>query len=108
MAARAVDFSPRHPGFAAHALHLLGDIAAHPDKLDAEKGEAHYRESLALAEPRGMRPLVAHCHFGLGVLYRRIGKRGHAREHLTVARRMYREMEMGFWLQQIGVEGAGA
>jgi len=108
LAARAVDFSPHHPGFAAHALHLLGDIAAHPDKLDAKRGEAHYRESLALAEPRGMRPLVAHCHFGLGALYRRIGKRGQAREHFTVARRMYREMEMGFWLEQIGVEDARA
>jgi DNA-binding SARP family transcriptional activator/tetratricopeptide (TPR) repeat protein len=104
LAARAVDFSPRHPGFAAHALHLLGDIATHPDKLDAEQGEAHYRESLALAEPRGMRPLVAHCHFGLGVLFRRIAKRGQAREHLTVAREMYREMEMGFWLEQTGLE----
>ena len=51
-----------------------------------------------------MRPLVAHCHFGLGVLFRRIAKRGQAREHLTVAREMYREMEMGFWLEQTGLE----
>jgi len=101
LAARAVDFSPRHPGFAAHALHLLGDILTHPDKLDAEKGEAHYRESLALAEPRGMRPLVAHCHFGLGVLYRRTGKREQAREHFSVAETMYGEMDMRFWLEQV-------
>ena len=101
LAARAVDFSPRHPGFAAHALHLLGDIATHPDKLDAEKGEAHYRESLALAEPRGMRPLVAHCHFGLGALYRRTGKREQAREHFSVAETMYGEMDMRFWLEQV-------
>ena len=66
---RAVEYSPSHPGFAAHALHLLGDIATHPDRFDAERGEAHYRKALALAEPRGMRPLVAHCHLGLGKLY---------------------------------------
>ena len=72
---RAVESSPGHHGFAAHALHLLGDIATHPDRFDAESGEAHYRQALALAEPRGMRPLVAHCHLGLGKLYRRTGKR---------------------------------
>ena len=75
---RAVESSPGHPGFAAHALHLLGDIATHPDRFDAERGEAHYRQALALAEPRGMRPLVAHCHLGLGKLYRRTGKREQA------------------------------
>src|SRR5262245_63548934 len=41
---------------------------AHPDRFDAERGETHYRQALALAEPRGMRPLVAHCHLGLGKL----------------------------------------
>ena len=71
---RAVESSPARPGSAAHALHLLGDIATHPDRFDAESGEAHYRQALALAEPRGMRPLVAHCHLGLGKLYRRTGK----------------------------------
>jgi hypothetical protein len=47
-----------------------------------------------------MRPLVAHCHLGLGALYRRLGKRRQFREHFTVARSMYSEMEMGFWLEQ--------
>ena len=97
---RAVESSPGQPGFAAHALHLLGDIATHPDRFDAESGEAHYRQALALAEPRGMRPLVAHCHLGLGKLYRRTGKREQAQEHLTTATTMYREMDMRFWLEQ--------
>ena len=47
-----------------------------------------------------MRPLVAHCHLGLGKLYRRTGKREQAREHLTTATTMYREMDMPFWLEQ--------
>ena len=47
-----------------------------------------------------MRPLVAHCHLGLGKLYRRTGKPERAREHLTAATTMYREMDMGFWLEQ--------
>ena len=97
---RAVESSPGHHGFAAHARHLLGDIATHPDRFDAESGEAHYREALALAEPRGMRPLVAHCHLGLGKLYRRTGDRAKAQEHLTTATTMYREMDMSFWLEK--------
>ena len=101
---RAVESSPRHPGFAAHALHLLGDIATHPDRFDAERGLAHYRQALALAEPRGMRPLVAHCHLGLGKLYRRTGRRQEAHEHLTTATAMYREMGMTFWLEQAEIK----
>jgi tetratricopeptide (TPR) repeat protein len=97
---RAVESSPSQLGYAAHAQHLLGDIATHPDRFDAESGEAHYRQALALAEPRGMRPLVAHCHLGFGKLYRRTGKREQAREHLATATAMYREMDMRFWLEQ--------
>jgi len=97
---RASEFSVGHRGVAPHALCLSGDIATHPDRFDAERGEAHYRQALALAEPRGMRPLVAHCHLGLGKLYRRTGKCEEAQEHLTTATTMYREMDMRFWLEQ--------
>ena len=51
-----------------------------------------------------MRPLVAHCHLGLGKLSRRTDKRQEAREHLTTATTMYREMEMRFWLEKTGTE----
>jgi len=43
-----------------------------------------------------MRLLIAHCHLGLGTLYRRTGKREQAQEHLTTATTMYREMEMTY------------
>jgi tetratricopeptide (TPR) repeat protein len=101
---RALESSPSHPGYAAHALHLLGDIATHPDRFDAESGEAHYRRALALAEPRGMRPLVARCHLGLGKLSRHTDKRQEAQEHLTTAATMCREMGMRFWLEQAEAE----
>src|SRR5207344_3112642 len=104
LADRAIESSPRHHGFAAHALRLLGDIATHPDRFDAERGEAHYREALALAAPRGMRPLVAHCHLGLGLLSRHIGKREQSHEHLITAATMYRDMEMRFWLEKAETE----
>ena len=44
-----------------------------------------------------MHPLVAHCHLGLGTLYRSTGDDAQAREHLTIATTMYREMGMTFW-----------
>jgi hypothetical protein len=47
-----------------------------------------------------MRPLVAHCHLGLGQLYHRTGDGAKAQEHLTTAATMYREMDMGFWLEK--------
>jgi len=100
LADRAVEFSSGHHGYMAHAQHLLGDIATHPDRFDADTGEAHYRHALTLAEPRGMRPLIAHCHLGLGKLYRRTGKREQAQEYLTTATTMYREMGMTYWLEQ--------
>jgi hypothetical protein len=47
-----------------------------------------------------MRPLVAHCHLGLGKLYRGMGKLEQAQEHLTIATAMYREMRMIYWLEK--------
>jgi hypothetical protein len=35
-----------------------------------------------------MRPLIAHCHLGLGKLYRRTGKPDQAGEHFTAATTM--------------------
>ena len=59
---------------------------------------------MALAEELGMRPLVAHCHLGLGKLYRRTGKREQGHEHLGTALTMYREMDMPFWLEKAEAE----
>ncbi len=59
-----------------------------------------YREAKALAGTLEMRPLVAHCHLGLGRLSIRTGDREEARRHLAVATSMYREMDMRFWLEQ--------
>jgi hypothetical protein len=59
---------------------------------------------MTLSEELGMRPLVAHCHVGLGKLYRRIGKRQQAEEHLTTGIAMMRDMQMGLWLEEAAAE----
>ena len=60
---------------------LLGDIAA-----------------------QSLRPLMAHCHLGLGALYRRAGKRQEAREHITTAVTMFGEMDMRYWRGRVETE----
>ena len=52
-------------------------------------------------------PLVAHCHFGLGKLSRRTGKREQAQGHLRTATTMYRDMDIRFWLEQAEAELKG-
>jgi hypothetical protein len=68
------------------------------------QAEVSYHDGLGIAEHIGTPPLVAHCHLGLGKIYRRTGKREQAHEHLTTATTMYREMGMTYWLEQAEAE----
>jgi class 3 adenylate cyclase/tetratricopeptide (TPR) repeat protein len=101
-AQRALDLSRQNKerGYQAWVLRLLGEIHAHRQPCDSEQPESLYQQALALAKELRMRPLVAHCHFGIGKLYRRMGKGDQAREQLTTATTMYREMDMTYWLEQ--------
>ena len=103
---QALDLARKHRqrGHEVYALRLLGEVAARRDPAHVPEAEAHYRGALGLADEFGMRPLVAHCHLGLGKLYRRTGKREQAQEHLTTATTMYREMDMRFWLAKAEAE----
>jgi tetratricopeptide (TPR) repeat protein len=87
----------------AWGLKVLGDVRAH-EPADAEQAGDAYRQALAIATELGMRPLAAHCHLGLGTLARKTGHGEQAREHLTTAAAMYREMEMRFWLEKAEAE----
>jgi tetratricopeptide (TPR) repeat protein len=108
LASSAVDLCRRHGqrGWTADALRIQGEILEHPALGRLDEALACYREALTLAGELGMHPLVAHCHLGLGKLYRRTGDRAKADEHLASATAMYREMDMAFWLERGG--GAGA
>jgi DNA-binding winged helix-turn-helix (wHTH) protein/tetratricopeptide (TPR) repeat protein len=90
-------------GFQAWALRLLSEIAAHDTPPKIEPARAAYQQALALAEELGMRPLQAHCHRGLGMLYANTGQREQGRVELSTAIEMYRVMEMTFWLPQAEV-----
>jgi len=87
-------------GNEAYTLRLLGDIAARREPPASEQAEAHYQQALALVEALGMRPLQAHCHRGLGMLYLKTGRREQAHAELSAAMALYRAMDMTFWLPQ--------
>jgi tetratricopeptide (TPR) repeat protein len=87
-------------GHQAYALRLLGDIAARREPPDVEHAAASYQQALALAEELGMRPLQAHCHRGLGMLYATTGQAEQSCTELTTAIEMYQAMAMTFWLPE--------
>src|SRR4029079_953034 len=72
IAARALELARerKQRGAEAWALRLHAEIAARQELPDVPGAEAWYSQALALAEELGMRPLQAHCHLGLGRLYR--------------------------------------
>jgi len=88
----------------ARATWLIAGATAALDPAAAHDASRAYRDASDVAERLGMRPLVAHCHLGLGKLYQRTGNREQAQEHLTTATAMYREMGMTYWLEQAEAE----
>jgi tetratricopeptide (TPR) repeat protein len=102
LAQRALDLPRQHNelGNQAWPLRLLGEIAARHQSPEVEPAEDHYRQALVLADELGMRPLLAHCHHGLGTLYARVGRGEQARAELSNAIGLYRAMEMTFWPPQ--------
>jgi hypothetical protein len=93
----------REPGMESWMHCLLGDIAcgAHSDRDTAKRS---YRDAMSLAQPLGLRPLIARGHLGLGKLDVRTGNRKDAEEHLTTAVTMYGEMGMTLWLEKAEAE----
>jgi class 3 adenylate cyclase/tetratricopeptide (TPR) repeat protein len=102
MAEKAVELAHRYyeKGSAAWALYLLAATEEASGSAGTGGGPHQtYLEALDLAEQLCMRPLTAHCHFGLGN-HLALSAAGKAREHLERALALYRKMSMQFWLQK--------
>jgi tetratricopeptide (TPR) repeat protein len=102
LVARLLNLSRTHTGrgYQAHAYRLLGEVARRHEPPDVDQAASHSRRALALAEELGMRPLMAHCHRGLGMLYATTEQYEQARAELSTAIALYRTMEMTFWLPE--------
>jgi tetratricopeptide (TPR) repeat protein len=100
-ASQALDLAQeqRERGHEAQALRLLAAIEVERNAPDLDRAAEGYRKALTLAEQLGMRPLQAHCRSGLSRLYRRRGDPTAAAGAMAIARDLYREMAMTFWLQ---------
>jgi class 3 adenylate cyclase/tetratricopeptide (TPR) repeat protein len=88
-------------GYQAPLLRLESEVLAQGDPAGARE---RLEEALARAAELCMRPEAAHCHLGLGKLFRRTGKREQAHQHLATATTMFREMDMRFWVEKAEAE----
>jgi hypothetical protein len=102
IATRVADLSVKSGFRGSHAesSRLLGDICARREVPDVDRAGEHYRRSLELANDLEMRPLVAHCHLGIGALSGRTEQQDLARKHLGTAVEMYRGMAMSSYLER--------
>jgi tetratricopeptide (TPR) repeat protein len=85
-------------GCEAEALRVLAAVAAEGRPPAAEEALEAFRGALAIAQRLYLLPLGAHCHLGLGNLYRRLGHPDQAREHVSAAARVFRELGVARWL----------
>lgn len=101
-AQQALELARRYQekGSETWALYLLAASQDLSGIGRAESAQQGYLAALARSEELGMRPLAAHCHLGLGQLYRLLGDTGEAREQLKQALYLYREMGMQHWPKQ--------
>ena len=75
----------------------MADIEAQRGAEMKEAAEL-YRRAIDLARQLGMRPLLAHCHLGLGTLQRNYGRVDDAKAELNLAVDLYHATDMTIWL----------
>ncbi len=91
-------------GYQAPLLRLQAEVVTRREPGEFDKAFQYAQQSVSLATELGMRPELAHGYLALGRTYRSTGDHARAREHLTAAINMFRDMEMPFWLEQAHAE----
>jgi tetratricopeptide (TPR) repeat protein len=87
-------------GFEAWALRLMGGVAT-AEGRNYDEAQSHYDVALAKASQLRMRPLIAHCHFGLCNLNDMVGKTDAAKWHSVAAYALYSDLNMRFWSKNL-------
>jgi class 3 adenylate cyclase/tetratricopeptide (TPR) repeat protein len=100
VAARALDLARRfgERGIESEILLALGEIDEALAPEDVDRADARYRQAIEIGEALGLRPVLARAHLRRGQFRLRIGDEAAARGDLATATRMFREMDMRFWL----------
>jgi tetratricopeptide (TPR) repeat protein len=93
---RALDLAAKsgERGFEAWAMFVMARIKSHMEQVD--EATQWYDRSLKQADELSMRPLVAHCHQGIGELYQRLGNKEGALLEFDTANEMYRALGMTY------------
>jgi len=96
IAQEALELAREHSerGHEAWTLRLCGEIQLASAASEPAVAATYWRQALDIAEPRGMRPLMAHCLRGLGEAARREGNESEARQHLVAARALFTALGM--------------
>ena len=106
IAQKALEISrhQRGRGCEAWACRLVGEIASNRDSVQLETAVSHYQQALTVAKELGMRPLIAHCHLGIGRVLAKTVQIEQARDHLTNASTLFQSMSMQYWLERVHVD----
>ena len=88
-------------GHEAWALRLLGQAHATRGVSGARHAEGYYRQALEIADERGMRPLQAKCHLGLGRALKVLDGQVQPDSHLMRADEIFRQIGMRDAIQTI-------
>jgi tetratricopeptide (TPR) repeat protein len=88
----------------SNALVQLAAVSAQGPPTHWPEAERGYTAALDRAVMLGARPLVAHCHLGLGMLLKRMGRPSPGRERLITATKMYGEVAMTGWQRRAEAE----
>ena len=84
-------------GFEAWAMVVMAGIKYAASQM--QEAQQWYRRALQRASDLSMRPLVAHCHQGLGSCYLRLGNQKEAQLESKKAHEIYSSLGMTYWLQ---------
>jgi tetratricopeptide (TPR) repeat protein len=108
VATRAHEIAERHRylGQLAWIHWLLAEVSL-AERASPDIVEGHLARAMSLAEPRRMRPVIAHCRLTRGRLLATRGQRHAASDELRAARAVYEAMEMPYWRARADAQLAG-
>jgi tetratricopeptide (TPR) repeat protein len=81
-------------------LELIGRIHTNPDYYEPDASQRNFQEGLTSAMKQDNRVVIAHCHAGLGRLNHTMDNSAKAKDELTRACEMYRNMDMTYYLRK--------
>jgi hypothetical protein len=87
-------------GMETDSLRVLGGAYGGSEGTDVEEAKKHLVSAMAMAEELRMPADEAHCQFELAKLLVQAGSLNEARQNIKAAMKLYRALDMPFWLSR--------